>query len=30
MCIRDAWVAIIERMKEQCLVAATNFIEELA
>jgi len=30
MCICDAWVAIIERVKEQCLVAVVSFIEELA
>jgi hypothetical protein len=30
MCIRDAWVATIERVKEQCLVVAASLIEELA
>jgi hypothetical protein len=30
MCTRDAWVATIERVKEQCLVAAASLIEKLA
>jgi len=30
MCTRDAWVATIERVKEQCLVAGVSLIEELA
>jgi hypothetical protein len=30
MCTCDAWVATTKRMKEQCSVATTSLIEELA